>query len=74
MSHKRFIEWLSIIFSGLIWTLIPSDMAAGLTQLLSERIYNICFLLPYSRFIEIEADELGLQLAARVRLRLRKLK
>jgi Zn-dependent protease with chaperone function len=67
MSHKRLIDWLSIIISGFIWILIPSDMAASLTQLLSDRIFNICFLLPYSRFIETEADELGIQLTARVR-------
>jgi Zn-dependent protease with chaperone function len=70
LSQKKLIDFLSILFTGLVWSLMPSDSAAALTQLLSERLFNICFNLPYSRFIENEADEFGLLLSARVYLNL----
>jgi Zn-dependent protease with chaperone function len=66
MSQNRLIDICSILFSGLIWSLFPNDTAAGLTQLLMEDLFKICFELPYSRFCETEADEFGLLLTARV--------
>lgn len=45
---------------------MPDDLSAFLAQLLSDRLFHLCFSLPYSRFIETEADEFGIKLAARV--------
>ena len=70
LSQEILIDFLSILFAGLVWSLMPNDSAAALTYLLSGRLFNICFNLPYSRFIETEADEFGLLLSARVYLNL----
>lgn len=49
----------------LIWAIFP-DIAAIIIHMLTERVLNVMYNLPYSRSLETEADEVGIKLAAKV--------
>jgi Zn-dependent protease with chaperone function len=66
ISHSRLIDICSIGLAGLVWAFLPSDLTAILTQYLADKFLKFVFELPYSRYLEKEADEVGLTLAARV--------
>jgi len=51
---------------ALLWALIPSDITAAILSWGVNSASDILWDLPYSRFIETEADEVGLTLAAKV--------
>lgn len=68
ISHSRLIDICSIGLAGLVWAFLPSDLTAILTQYLADKFLKFVFELPYSRYLEKEADEVGLTLAARVGL------
>ena len=68
ISHSRLIDICSIGLAGLVWAFLPSDLTAILTQYLADKFLKFVFELPYSRYLEKEADEVGLTLAARVSL------
>lgn len=48
-----------------IWLTFPSDIIAALTTYASSKMMDLLVELPFSRKLEIEADEVGLMLAAR---------
>ena len=52
---------------ALLWAFFP-DIVAALIQLFGQSIINIFHNLPYSRALESEADDVGLILAAKVRM------
>lgn len=66
LSHQSLTDLISTVLTGLLWLIIPTDSFALLYHILTERLFKLCFTLPYSRFLEQEADEIGVQLAARV--------
>jgi Zn-dependent protease with chaperone function len=49
-----------------VWTFLPTDTTALVTQFLSEMFLMFMLQLPYSRQLEKEADTVGLTLAAKV--------
>ena len=65
MSHTRLIDIISIGLALVVWTILPSDITAALTQILADRLLKFTFELPYSRELETEADHVGLMLAAK---------
>ncbi|KAK2175184.1 hypothetical protein NP493_745g01028 [Ridgeia piscesae] len=53
-----------------IWAFMPSDGFAVLGQWFYNKVVQLLLHLPYSRKLEMEADEVGLHLAAKaIRLR-----
>lgn len=65
MSSAHVVEMLFIIPLVILWSVFP-DTAAFICQLVSTYFVRLVVELPYSRIIEKEADEVGLQLAAKV--------
>uniref|UniRef100_A0A914W6T8 Metalloendopeptidase OMA1, mitochondrial n=1 Tax=Plectus sambesii TaxID=2011161 RepID=A0A914W6T8_9BILA len=65
MSYTKFLDWIQIVVLAAIWTILPSDGIAFVTTW----FYNLCqqtvLDLPFSRKLEIEADAVGLQIAAK---------
>ena len=65
-ATSQLLDCVAIAALGLIWALLPSDGAA----LVASAVYDLCTRLlaqlPYSRKLELEADRVGLQLAAKV--------
>jgi len=49
-----------------IWTFVPGDGIAIITQWFYKKLMDLMIHLPYSRELEMEADRVGLQFAARV--------
>lgn len=57
---------ISIGFSLLAWSLLPTDSSSFIAETLAGKLFEYGFELPYSREIEKEADQVGLILAAKV--------
>jgi len=54
-----------VIPLGALWAIFPSDITAGLAHLVTKMVNTLLMELPHSRFIEHEADQVGLILAAK---------
>ncbi|KAG7487678.1 hypothetical protein MATL_G00026550 [Megalops atlanticus] len=63
MSHV--VDFLSLILLAAIWAVCPGDSVAVLGQWIQGKLVEFMFSRPYSRKLEAEADQVGLQLAAK---------
>lgn len=64
-SQERFLDLIKIGMILIIWSIIPSDILSFITQQIAEAFLKIRLDLPHSRLLESEADQVGLQLAAK---------
>lgn len=64
-SLSHVVDLLSLILLTAIWAICPRDSLALLGQWVQEKLTQLMFSRPYSRKLEAEADEVGLQLAAK---------
>lgn len=64
-SLSHVVDLLSVILLTAIWAICPRDSLALLGQWVQEKLTQLMFSRPYSRKLEAEADEVGLQLAAK---------
>lgn len=64
-SRGHVLDLLFIALAAVVWLVLPSDLLSFITQVLSEKILKVILELPYGRQLEEEADEVGLQLAAK---------
>ncbi|XP_051731805.1 metalloendopeptidase OMA1, mitochondrial-like isoform X2 [Ctenopharyngodon idella] len=64
-SLSHVVDLLSIILLTAIWAICPRDSLALLGQWIQSKLVQFLFERPYSRKLEAEADQVGLQLAAK---------
>ncbi|XP_078074610.1 metalloendopeptidase OMA1, mitochondrial isoform X2 [Mustelus asterias] len=64
-SIIQLLDFVSLVFLTLIWAVFPRDSLAALGQWIQGKLIQYMFDRPYSRKLEIEADEVGLRLAAK---------
>jgi Zn-dependent protease with chaperone function len=64
-SSLHLIDLLILVPLALIWAVLP-EAAAVIAHWLSGYFTKVLFQLPFSRALEAEADEIGLQLTAKV--------
>ncbi|XP_072129917.1 metalloendopeptidase OMA1, mitochondrial isoform X2 [Mobula birostris] len=64
-SIIQLLDFMSLVFLTLTWAVFPRDSLALLGQWIQGKLIQYMFDRPYSRKLEIEADEIGLQLAAK---------
>ncbi|XP_033821611.1 metalloendopeptidase OMA1, mitochondrial [Periophthalmus magnuspinnatus] len=64
-SLSHVVDLLSLILLTAIWAICPRDSLALLGHWAQEKLTQLMFNHPYSRKLEAEADEVGLQLAAK---------
>lgn len=57
-----------MVIALFIWAILPSDYTAFITQMFVDRFRAVIFDYPHSRRQETEADLVGFELAARVRI------
>lgn len=57
------IVFISLL--GFLWMFLPSDLIAAVGTAISRFILGVSVMTPYSKMLEIEADEVGLLLAAK---------
>ncbi|ODM94102.1 Metalloendopeptidase OMA1, mitochondrial [Orchesella cincta] len=65
MSLLNFWEFLYIIPLTALWAVLPSDLTAFIAHWIVSKLKEILMELPHSRFMEEEADKVGLILAAK---------
>ncbi|XP_015774109.1 PREDICTED: metalloendopeptidase OMA1, mitochondrial-like [Acropora digitifera] len=65
VSLHGFINMLLVISCALVWAVLPSDLLAIGAQWLQNMILAFLLHLPYSRKLEEEADEVGMNMAAK---------
>ncbi|ODM93396.1 Metalloendopeptidase OMA1, mitochondrial [Orchesella cincta] len=65
MSMRNFWDFLFIIPLAALWAVLPNDLTAKIANWAASEMKRIIMDLPYSRFIEEEADQVGLILAAK---------
>ncbi|XP_036609201.1 metalloendopeptidase OMA1, mitochondrial isoform X2 [Trichosurus vulpecula] len=58
-------DFLGLIFLVMIWAVCPRDSLAVLGQWIQSKLKEYVFDRPYSRTLEVEADKVGLQFAAK---------
>lgn len=61
-SHEYLISGLITLPMALIWAILPSDIAAGVTGWVFSKLVDMMTLLPHSREQEAEADTFSLKL------------
>ncbi|XP_029905833.1 metalloendopeptidase OMA1, mitochondrial [Myripristis murdjan] len=64
-SLSHVVDFLSLILLTAIWAVCPRDSLALLGQWIQSKLVQLMFSRPYSRKLEAEADQVGLQLAAK---------
>ncbi|XP_007260718.3 metalloendopeptidase OMA1, mitochondrial isoform X2 [Astyanax mexicanus] len=64
-SLSHVVDLLSLILLTAIWAICPRDSLAVLGQWIQSKLVQFMFNRPYSRKLESEADQVGLQLAAK---------
>ena len=65
LSHVNFVSALLMVPLAVLWAFIPSDGIAVIADWFIHKASSMIFELPYSRDMEMEADEVGLLLAAK---------
>ena len=65
LSNELYASAILVIPLALIWAILPNDGIAFVADWFSNKVSKILMELPFSRKIEIEADELGLKLASK---------
>ncbi|KAI0236659.1 Metalloendopeptidase OMA1, mitochondrial [Lamellibrachia satsuma] len=65
VSVAQLLDVMIIFVMAAIWAFMPSDGFAVLGQWFYNKVVQLLLHLPYSRKLEIEADEVGLHLAAK---------
>ncbi|MBZ3880463.1 Metalloendopeptidase OMA1, mitochondrial [Sciurus carolinensis] len=64
-SLVHLLDFLGMIFLTMIWAICPRDSLAILGQWIQSKLQEYMFDRPYSRTLEAEADQIGLELAAK---------
>lgn len=64
-SLSHVVDLLSLILLTAIWAVCPRDSLALLGHWVQDKLSQLMFSRPYSRKLEAEADQVGLQLAAK---------
>lgn len=64
-SLSHVVDLLSLILLAAIWAMCPKDSLALVGQWAQEKLKELMFSRPFSRKLESEADQVGLQLAAK---------
>nr|ALS04202.1 mitochondrial metalloendopeptidase OMA1 [Acartia pacifica] len=65
LTRTSFLQMIMLVPMSLLWVLIPYDGVAFITTWFFDTVTNIMLELPFSRFQETEADEVGLIMAAK---------
>lgn len=65
VSYAQLVDFALVGFLAAIWAIMPTDGIAVVTHWFFEKVVSLLLRLPYSRKLELEADEVGLQLAAK---------
>eukprot|EP00095_Tigriopus_kingsejongensis_P011220 maker-scaffold1959_size23944-snap-gene-0.7 protein:Tk11220 transcript:maker-scaffold1959_size23944-snap-gene-0.7-mRNA-1 annotation:"metalloendopeptidase OMA1 " len=71
LSYVNVLYAIVLVPLALLWAVIPSDGIALVTDWFFNQTLELVFELPFSRDMETEADEVGLELAAKACLDLR---
>ncbi|XP_047444307.1 metalloendopeptidase OMA1, mitochondrial [Mugil cephalus] len=64
-SLSHVVDLLSLVLLTAIWVICPRDSLAVLGHWVQEKLTELLFRRPYSRKLESEADQVGLQMAAK---------
>ncbi|XP_050402092.1 metalloendopeptidase OMA1, mitochondrial [Patella vulgata] len=65
LSFAQLIDIFVIAVMAAIWTIMPTDGLAVVTQWFYNKCIQLMLTMPYSRKLEQEADKVGLRLAAK---------
>lgn len=65
LTRTSFLQMVLLVPMSLLWVMIPYDGIGFVTTWFFDTVADIMLELPFSRFMEMEADEVGLVLAAK---------
>jgi len=65
LTRASFIQLILLVPFALLWAALPNDGVALVANWFFEKVVFLVFELPFSRAQETEADEVGLQFAAK---------
>lgn len=65
ISYRNILDIFAITGVFLLWTVLPSDIYAFIATFLSNLAIGILFHLPWTRQMEMEADEVAMTFAAK---------
>lgn len=65
LSYSQFLDKIVILAMAAIWTLMPNDGVAVVTNWFYNKVMDLTLHAPYSRTLEKEADRVGLHLMAK---------
>lgn len=65
VSYVHLVDMVIIVFLAAIWAIMPTDGIAAVSHWFFDKVVSLLLKLPYSRKLELEADEIGLLLAAK---------
>lgn len=65
LSYTHIVDLVMLVVVAAVWAILPTDLIAAVAHWATTRVKDLLLELPYSRMLEAEADEVGLQLAAK---------
>jgi Zn-dependent protease with chaperone function len=65
VSHQGVLEIFSLGFITAIWAVVQSDILSYVVHKMQDGLMSMLFKYPHSRKVELEADEVGLMIAAK---------
>jgi len=65
LTLASFVQMVLLVPMAFLWALLPNDGIAFVADWFVQKVSKLFIDLPYSRLLEAEADEVGLQLTAK---------
>ena len=65
LTMASFVQVILLVPMAVLWALMPNDGIAMVSDWFINKVSELLIELPFSRFMELEADEVGLLLAAK---------
>ena len=65
LTMASFVQLVLLVPMAVIWAIVPNDGIALITDWFINKVVEIFSELPFDRAMEMEADEVGLMMAAK---------
>lgn len=65
LTSASFVQLVLLLPLALLWAVLPNDGVAVVANWFVDRVVEVVLDLPFSRDMELEADQVGLQMAAK---------
>lgn len=66
VTAEHFLSAIKVLLVAILWAVLPTDWISLVSYIFGAEVLDAVVHYPYGRLLENEADQVGLQLAAKV--------